>query len=68
MELRQQFTNLTLSEESNAGFDEVARQWLDSVRHTMKPASILRREASIQWTDRLGGRGPLFHQGPRTAP
>jgi integrase len=48
VELRQQFTNLTLSEESNAGFDEVARQWLDSVRHTMKPASILRRESCIR--------------------
>ena len=47
-DLRQQVSNLTLSEGSSATFDQVAKQWLDSVRHTMKPASIARREPCIK--------------------
>ena len=46
-ELRQQVSNLTLSEDSRANFEQVAKQWLDTVRHTMKPASIARRETCI---------------------
>ncbi|MBE7502321.1 MAG: hypothetical protein HS113_18885 [Verrucomicrobiales bacterium] len=39
---------MALSEGSSATFDEVAEQWLDSVRHTMKPASIARRESCLK--------------------
>ncbi|MHB8524105.1 MAG: tyrosine-type recombinase/integrase [Limisphaerales bacterium] len=46
-DLRKQVENLSLSEDSRAAFDEVAHLWLDSVKHTMKLASITRRETCI---------------------
>jgi integrase len=46
--LRQQVASLTLSQDSHAIFPEVAQRWLDTVRHTMKSASIKRRESCIK--------------------
>jgi len=47
-DLRQQVSTLALSEGSSASFEQVAGQWFESVRHTMKPASIARRESCIK--------------------
>src|SRR5439155_23192841 len=43
-DLRQRINNLTLSDEKNAIFSDVATAWLNGIRHALKPASIRRRE------------------------
>ncbi len=53
-ELRQQISNLTLSDEKNAVFNDVATAWLNSVRHALKPATVQRREVCIK------GLSPFF--------
>jgi integrase-like protein len=46
--LRQLVGSLSISEDSKAPFSKVATRWLDTVRHTMKPASVNRRETCIK--------------------
>lgn len=53
-ESRQQINNLTLTDEKNATFSDVANAWLGGVRHALKPASIQRREVCIK------GLAPFF--------
>jgi integrase len=54
-DLRQKISNLTLSDEKNCTFADVAKVWLDGVRHALKPASIQRREVCIK------GLTPFFN-------
>jgi integrase len=46
-DLRKQVNNLTLSDERNCTFADVAKVWLNGVRHALKPSSIQRREICI---------------------
>lgn len=47
-ELRQQVGNLTVSDDSRLAFHEIAKRWLASTTHALKPSSILRRETCIR--------------------
>jgi len=47
-ELRQQIGNLSLSEDGNAKFEEVAQRWVESARHALKESSVKRRETCIK--------------------
>ena len=53
-DLRKQVSNLTLSDEKNCTFADVAKVWLNGVRHALKPATINRREVCIK------GLAPFF--------
>ena len=46
--LRQQIGNLSLSEDANASFDEVARRWLETTRHALKASTVRRQETCIK--------------------
>ena len=58
---RREVANLTLSQDSKAGFDDIARTWLKTVKHTMKSSSLLRRETCINNLRRFF-RGPVHPQ------
>jgi integrase len=45
---RRDVANLTLSQDSKASFDDIAGTWLKTVKHTMKPSSVLRRQTCIK--------------------
>ena len=47
-ELRQQICNLSLTEDSRASFDEIARRWIESTRHALKESTVTRRETCIK--------------------
>jgi integrase len=47
-ELRKQISNLSLSEDSKASFEQVARRWLDTTKHVLKQSSVDRRETCIK--------------------
>jgi len=47
-DLRRLVGNLSVSDDSHTDFAEIAKNWLQTVRHTLKPASILRRETCIK--------------------
>ena len=47
-ELRQQIGNLSLTEDSRASFDEIARRWIESTRHALKVSTVTRRETCIK--------------------
>ena len=47
-ELKAKVGNLTLSDESRLSFEEVAKRWLDGIRHRMKAPSAQRRETCIK--------------------
>src|SRR5438128_8777467 len=53
-DLRRQVGALTLSDEKNTTFADVANVWLGGVRHALKPATIRRREVCIK------GLAPFF--------
>ena len=53
-ELRRQISNLTLSDERNCTFTDVAKVWLNGVRHALKPATVEHREVCIK------GLAPFF--------
>lgn len=53
-DLRRLITNLTLSDEKNAAFADVAKEWLNGVKHAVKPTTVVRREVCIK------GLGPFF--------
>src|SRR5262249_5675355 len=46
-ELRNQINNLTLSDEKNAYFADVAKAWLHQRGHALKPSTIVRRQTCI---------------------
>ena len=46
-ELRRQVSNLTLTDEKNSTFADVAAVWLNGNRHALKPATVSRRETCI---------------------
>jgi integrase len=46
-ELRQQVGNLTTSDDARLPFPKIAKLWMQATSHTLKPASILRRETCI---------------------
>lgn len=78
--LRREVANLTLSQDSKAGFEDIANTWLKTVKHTMKPSSALRRETCIHNLRRffrglsIRNIGPaecdkwLLRRGPNIAP
>ena len=45
--LRDQVNSLTLTAEKNATFDDVAKAWLETQTHALKPSSLTRREVYI---------------------
>jgi hypothetical protein len=47
-ELRQQISNLSLTEDAHASFETVAKRWLDSTRHALKASTVKRRETCIK--------------------
>jgi len=47
-DLRHKVANLTLSDTTNANFEALAKCWLDSVCHSLKPASVVRRRTCIK--------------------
>ena len=47
-DLRQKVGNLTLSDEKNCSFGDVAEAWLAGTCHALKPASIQRRQVCIK--------------------
>ena len=47
-DLRRQIGALTLSDEKNTTFADVSKVWLSGVRHSLKPATIRRREVCIK--------------------
>ena len=47
-EFKQTVGNLVLSEDRNHTFEEIAKRWLGTVRHTLKLAAIKRRETCIK--------------------
>ena len=47
-EVREQIGNLSLSEDSSATFDDVARRWLDATRHALKESTVRRRETCVK--------------------
>lgn len=47
-ELRHQVGNLTISDDARLSFDEIAKRWLATTSHALKPSSILRRETCIR--------------------
>ncbi len=46
-ELRAQVGNLTITEDARLSFDDVAKRWMDTTKHTLKASSITRRETCI---------------------
>ena len=47
-ELRQQLSNLSLTEDASVSFEDVARRWLETTRHSLKESSLTRRETCIK--------------------
>jgi integrase len=47
-ELRAQVGNLTISDDARHSFDDIARRWMDTTKHTLKASSISRRETCIR--------------------
>jgi integrase len=47
-DLRKKIANLTLTDTRSTNFEAVAKSWLDSKRHTLKPKTINRREVCIK--------------------
>jgi integrase len=48
IELREQIGNLSLAEDGDAKFEEVAQRWVESTRHAWKESSVKRRETCIK--------------------
>ena len=47
-DLRKKIANLTLADTRSTNFETVAKSWLDSKRHALKPSTISRREVCIK--------------------
>jgi integrase len=47
-EIKEQVGGLLLGDDSNLGFEAVARRWLESVKHTLAPGTIQQREIRIK--------------------
>jgi integrase len=47
-ELRAQVGNLTISDDARLSFDDIAKRWMETTKHTLKASSITRRETCIQ--------------------
>lgn len=43
-DLKERVGGLSVTDDARLGFEEVARRWLESVRHTLAPATIQPRE------------------------
>ena len=48
VELRGQVGNLTISDDARLSFDDIAKRWMDTTKHTLKTSSITRRETCIK--------------------
>lgn len=53
-EYQAQVGNLTLSEDARLSFDDLAKRWIETTRHTLKPSSVIRREKCVK------GVAPFF--------
>ena len=47
-ELKGQIGSLTLTEDAKLGFGAVANRWLESIKHTLAPGTIVQREVRIK--------------------
>ena len=47
-EFRDQVGNLTVSDDARLSFEEIAKRWIATTVHALKPSSILRRETCIK--------------------
>ena len=47
-ELRAQVGNLTISDDARLSFEDIAKRWMDTTRHTLKSSSITRRETCLK--------------------
>jgi len=47
-EFQAQIGNLTISDDARLSFDEIAKRWMDTTKHTLKASSITRRETCIK--------------------
>ncbi len=47
-ELREKVANLAITDDSRLSFEEIAKRWLATTTHALKPSSILRRETCIK--------------------
>ncbi len=47
-ELRREIGNLSLAEDANVSFEDLADRWLDMTRHALKESSIMRRATCIK--------------------
>lgn len=47
-EFRAQVGNLKITEEARLSFDEVAKRWVATTQHSLKPSSVKRRETCIK--------------------
>jgi integrase len=47
-DLRKKIAKLTLTDTGSTNFEAVAKSWMDSKRHALKPATISRREVCIK--------------------
>ncbi|MBU6402209.1 MAG: site-specific integrase [Verrucomicrobia bacterium] len=46
-DLKAQVGSLTITEDAKLGFKDVALRWLESIKHTLRPATIVQREIRI---------------------
>ncbi|WP_404422006.1 tyrosine-type recombinase/integrase [Nibricoccus sp. IMCC34717] len=60
-ELRSQVGNLTISEDANLTFAEVAARWMTVTNHTLKPSSIQRRALGIRMLSPFFGVTTIRH-------
>jgi integrase len=47
-ELRSQVGQLTITDDARLGFDQVAKRWMETTQHSLKPSSITRRQTCIK--------------------
>jgi len=53
-EFQDQVGNLTISEDARLSFDDLAKRWIETTRHTLKASSVIRREKCVK------GIAPFF--------
>jgi integrase len=47
-EFQAQVGNLTISKDARLSFDDLAKRWIETTRHTLKASSVIRREKCVK--------------------
>jgi integrase len=47
-ELRSRVCNLTISDDARLSFDDIAKRWMETTKHTLKASSVVRRESCLK--------------------